>query len=291
MLAPMVSADPRLTLLAGFMPEGRVRFGGSRSDLFAITPCRALRTLSAATSSVGSSFPASAAPTPALRRSWADSPAHGPARPRWSEPSCWRAPCGHVRRPPLGQTQRPLRRRLAVAERGPGAVDQQGAQVTVASLGDTERAHPPAGAPVARHQAEPGRELPARAERCRIAHRGDGCRRREHADTGDLGNPPAGRVVPVPLRKATLDLIDLLIQPIQSRPLLAQCVHHHRRPDAPRAARAHRACHAAVPLGRTPSPRRTHPEAREARCSAPCGTSPAAGACGAAPGSPAAPRS
>ena len=49
----MGSAAPRLISPADFLPITTCRLGGSRSDLFAITPCRTLRNLSAATSSVG----------------------------------------------------------------------------------------------------------------------------------------------------------------------------------------------------------------------------------------------
>ena len=47
LLAPMEFADPRLILLKGFSPSSRCRLSGSQSDLFAITPCRTLRNLSA----------------------------------------------------------------------------------------------------------------------------------------------------------------------------------------------------------------------------------------------------
>ena len=43
--APMESADPHLIRSTGFVPRGPFRFSGSRSDLFAITPCRTLRNL------------------------------------------------------------------------------------------------------------------------------------------------------------------------------------------------------------------------------------------------------
>ena len=47
LLAPMEFADPRLILLKGFSPSSRCRLSGSQSDLFAVTPCRTLRNLSA----------------------------------------------------------------------------------------------------------------------------------------------------------------------------------------------------------------------------------------------------
>ena len=55
-LALMESADPRLIPPVGFSPYGPFRLGGPRSYLFAITPCRTLRNLSAATSSVSLYF-------------------------------------------------------------------------------------------------------------------------------------------------------------------------------------------------------------------------------------------
>ena len=42
LLAPMESADPRLILLMGLLPQRPCRLSGSRSYLFAITPCRTL---------------------------------------------------------------------------------------------------------------------------------------------------------------------------------------------------------------------------------------------------------
>ena len=53
LLALMESADPRLISFVGSQPDNRFRLGGLRSDLFAITLCRPLRNLSAATSFSG----------------------------------------------------------------------------------------------------------------------------------------------------------------------------------------------------------------------------------------------
>ena len=47
LLAPMESADPRLIPPKSFLPLSPFRLGGSRSDLFTITPCRTLRNPSA----------------------------------------------------------------------------------------------------------------------------------------------------------------------------------------------------------------------------------------------------
>ena len=45
LLALMESADPRLILLMGLLPERPCRLSGPRSDLFAITSCCTLRNL------------------------------------------------------------------------------------------------------------------------------------------------------------------------------------------------------------------------------------------------------
>ena len=187
-LALMVSADPRLISAVGFSPHGPCRLGGSRSDLFAITPCRALRNLSAATSSVGSSSRCQ----PWLGR-LADEvrlvrPVMGQQGPDCARRLIRQRDGGDVGRPPFGQSHRPFRRRLGVGEHGAGSVDQQGPQIPVPALGDAKYANSPSSAVVPRHQAKPGGELPARPEGCGIAHRGHGGRRGQHADAGDLGD-------------------------------------------------------------------------------------------------------
>ena len=65
LLALMESADPHLICRPSSTLRTRFRFGGSRSDLFAFTPCRALRNLSEATSRAGSFLPSPSAVTPA----------------------------------------------------------------------------------------------------------------------------------------------------------------------------------------------------------------------------------
>ena len=57
LLALMDSADPHLICRSSSRLESGSRFCGSRSDLFAITPCRALRKLSEVTSCAGSCPP------------------------------------------------------------------------------------------------------------------------------------------------------------------------------------------------------------------------------------------
>ena len=130
----MESADPRLIYLVGCELQRPFRLGGSRSDLFAITPCRALRNLSAITSSVGSL----SRRQPRLRR-LADEVRL--VRPIVGEQGPDRARClvgqrdgDHVGRPPLGHPHCPFGRRLRMCERAPRAMDQQGSQIPVAAL-------------------------------------------------------------------------------------------------------------------------------------------------------------
>ena len=76
-----------------------------------------------------------------------------------------------IGRTPLGQLESPGRRRLRVDEHRPGAMDQQGAEVGIPTLGHPEHAHPPAGAGVPEHQPQPGGKLAPGPEGGRIAHR------------------------------------------------------------------------------------------------------------------------
>ena len=90
LLALMDSADPHLICRSSSRLESGSRFCGSRSDLFAITPCRALRKLSEVTSCAGSCPPSPTAVTPAGYRSSVGMPGHGSTKPRSCAPSCWR---------------------------------------------------------------------------------------------------------------------------------------------------------------------------------------------------------
>ena len=196
-----------------------------------------------------------------------------------------------VRRPTLGQAQRPIRRRFGVGEHRAGAVDQQGAQIAVPTLGDAEHAHPPAGADVPGHQSQPSGELPSGLERARIAHRGNRRGRAQHPDAWDRRDPPTGGIVLVPQREPPLHLADLFVEPDHARPLLAQGLHDHRRQslrdplqrrgdasyDAGPALR-----HDFAVFGQQPT---------QAVDLSGTELQPAAGACGAAPRSPVAPRS
>ena len=115
-----------------------------RSDIFAITPCRALRNLSAATSSVGSL----SCRQPRLDR-MADEVR--PVRPVMGQqgPDRARRPVGqrdrnHFGRPPLGQSYHPCERRLGVGEHRAGVVYQRSSQILVSALGNAElRSRPP----------------------------------------------------------------------------------------------------------------------------------------------------
>ena len=57
LLASMESADPRLIRFEGLVPSHLFRLNGSRSDLFAITPCRSLRNLHNESSSYSNGSP------------------------------------------------------------------------------------------------------------------------------------------------------------------------------------------------------------------------------------------
>ena len=130
-LALMGSADPRLIPPVGFSPGNRCRLGGSRSDLFAITSCRALRNLSAATSCVGLCFRR----RPRLCR-LADEvrlvrPVMGQQGPDRASRLVGQRDRDHVGRSSLGEAQRPLWWRLASGEHGAGTMDQQSAEIRV----------------------------------------------------------------------------------------------------------------------------------------------------------------
>ena len=77
-------------------------------------------------------------------------------------------------------------------------MDQHGAQVTVPAFADAQYPNVPTGADVAWHQTQPGGELATGPERLRIAHGGHHRGGREHADTGDLLQAPAGLAGAVP---------------------------------------------------------------------------------------------
>jgi hypothetical protein len=97
--------------------------------------------------------------------------------------------------PPLPQLTKPEASGILLAgcfaERSASAMDHQCAQIAIAAFADTEEAGPPSTGSLFRHQAEPGRELPAVLEAGSIAHGSDqgGCRHR--ADAFDLSKPLA----------------------------------------------------------------------------------------------------
>jgi hypothetical protein len=97
--------------------------------------------------------------------------------------------------PPLPQLTKPEASGILLAgcfaERSASAMDHQCAQIAIAAFADTEQAGPPSTGSLFRHQAEPGRELPAVLEAGSIAHGCDqgGCRHR--TDAFDLSKPLA----------------------------------------------------------------------------------------------------
>jgi integrase len=80
-------------------------------------------------------------------------------------------------------------------QRRPGAVDQQGAQMLVAAIGDAEQALLAAGRMLARRQAQPGRQVPASGERRCSSHRRHQGRRIERPDAGALNATAAGTIM------------------------------------------------------------------------------------------------
>ena len=115
-----------------FPLEGRSRLGGSRSDLFAITPCRCLAQPSAATSS-DSWFTLLRCPTSGGLDSKVRIvlPVMGQQGPDRARCLVRQRHGRHIRRTTSGQLELPGRRGLGVGERRAGAVDQQSAQVPV----------------------------------------------------------------------------------------------------------------------------------------------------------------
>ncbi len=70
-----------------------------------------------------------------------------------------------------------------------GPLHQQHAQVPIAASADVAEAALAAGRVSARHQAEPGGELPAAFEVARIAYGGDYCHGGKRPDTANLHQP------------------------------------------------------------------------------------------------------
>ena len=100
---------------------------------------------------------------------------------------------------------------------------------TCPALRDAQHAHPPARAGVAGYQTQPGGELASAPERGRIAHRGDRGGRRQHPDTRNRRDPPAGGILSVPHRDPPLDGVHFGVERGHSRPLLAQRLDDHCR--------------------------------------------------------------
>jgi hypothetical protein len=74
----------------------------------------------------------------------------------------------------VAQLQQPLRDAVIAIGRGQqsglGALDQQGAQVVIAALGDATQPVFAAGGVLARHQSNPGAELACALELVHVAH-------------------------------------------------------------------------------------------------------------------------
>ena len=76
----------------------------------------------------------------------------------------------------------------------PRAVDQQLAQVLVATFGDADETWLAAGRDLARHQPEPRRKIASASEGLAVADRGQQCRCIQHTDAGNGRQTPRVRV-------------------------------------------------------------------------------------------------
>src|SRR3954469_2810104 len=77
-----------------------------------------------------------------------------------------------------------------------GAMDQERAQVGIASFGDPEKARPAAALALTGHEPQPGSEIARPAEGLARADRRDERRRVESAEARDGGEPPRRLVLP-----------------------------------------------------------------------------------------------
>jgi hypothetical protein len=79
---------------------------------------------------------------------------------------------------------------------GSRALDDQLAQILVASLGDADQARLATGGNLSRYQPKPSREIAAAGEGLAIADGGYQRRCVQHADAGNGRQPPGVRVAP-----------------------------------------------------------------------------------------------
>ena len=214
-------ADLRLRFIAGLSPETSYRFGRSRSYRLPSHRCRPCATVRRAGPLPG----VNVACRLRLRRR-ADKPLVVGSLMRQQFPDRARGlVCerdhGDVQRPTFGKAQYPLRCCLAVGQDRPRSVNHQRAQICIGAFADPKQVHPSSATAVARQQPQPGGELASGAKCTRITHRGHRCCRAEHPHPRNLGDAPARRSLPMPLREAAFDTPDLLVELQHPRPLLA----------------------------------------------------------------------
>ena len=106
---------------------------------------------------------------------------------------------------------------------------QVGPQIGVATLRDPPELHASAGAGLAWHQPEEGRELPPAPELPPVAEGGRQGRRGKRADPGDGRQAPTHSVAAVPLPHLPVELGDPVAQLLQHRHQYQQRLARHRR--------------------------------------------------------------
>jgi len=116
-------------------------------------------------------------------------------------------------RPTFQQTckPRPVRGsvRFGISDHGMGSDCKQRAQVAVAVLGDAAEPLLASARVLLRHKADLGGQIATGLERLRVEHAGDQHRRDERPDTGNMVEPPAGSVGPVPGEDPAIGFEDL----------------------------------------------------------------------------------
>src|SRR5258708_12453115 len=97
----------------------------------------------------------------------------------------------YIHRPPLPDLLKPRPRLLRVEEHTARTVNQQLAQIRIASLADPQQLDLAARARLSRDQPDPGRELTPGSERLRVSHRPDRSVCSYQSDARSPSNSPA----------------------------------------------------------------------------------------------------
>lgn len=99
---------------------------------------------------------------------------------------------------------------------------QQRPQVRIAALGNSKLADPATGARLTRHETQPCRKFATRAEGAWIAHRRNGRRGSQHADSGDGACSFATRILLANVLEPAIDCRQLATKLADPLPLFAQ---------------------------------------------------------------------